>query len=204
MKIRSSLSAIALAAAFLGNAIAAFAQQQTLTLYQGAQLNCRMATAGLSTGSSHVGDRFTMDVVPPYPSGDPAYQGAVVIGEVTSVEPAGQGRKPQLGLALRYLRLSDGRSAPISASITSQQNKSQNTGGKILKTAAATLGGMLVGNAIGKTLFGISGGGAVGAAGGLLYGLNSKQNFEVPQGSNVQITMNQTVTLRRQASSTGQ
>jgi hypothetical protein len=204
MKLGNGLATFAMLAAFLAGTIAAPAQQDTLTLYQGAQLTCRMATSGLSTASAHVGDRFTMDVVPPYPSGDPAYQGAIVVGEVTSVQPAGQGRKPTLGLALRYLRLSDGRSAPIDASVTSQQNKSQNTGGKILKTAAAALGGMLVGSAIGQGLLHMGGLGAVGLAGGLLYGLNSKQNFEVPQGSNLQIVMNQTVTIRRQASSNGQ
>jgi hypothetical protein len=61
---------------------------------------------------------------------------------------------------------------------------------------------MLLGNAIGKTLFHVGGGGVVGAAGGLLYGLNGKSNFQLPQGSDVQITLNQTVTIRRQAPNT--
>ncbi len=57
---------------------------------------------------------------------------------------------------------------------------------------------MLLGNIVGKTIFHTGGGGLIGAAGGLLYGINQKSNFALPAGSNVQITINQTVTIRRQ------
>jgi hypothetical protein len=58
---------------------------------------------------------------------------------------------------------------------------------------------MFAGNVIGKTLFHIGGGGIIGAVGGLLYGLNKKVDFTLPAGSNVQVTIDQTVTIRRQA-----
>jgi hypothetical protein len=77
-----------------------------------------------------------------------------------------------------------------------QRKQEQANGGHV---ALTTLGGMLLGNAIGKTIFHTGGGGIVGAAGGLLYGVNKKSNFQLPQGSNVQITLNQTVTIRRQS-----
>ncbi|HEX8806726.1 MAG TPA: hypothetical protein VF741_07240 [Candidatus Aquilonibacter sp.] len=195
MNLRNGLTACALLVALAANTLLVSAQEQ-LTLYQGAQLNARMRTA-IDTGKAHVGDRFVMDVVPPYPSGNPAFQGAIIAGEVTSVQSAGQGRKPSLGLQFDYLRLADGSTVDISATMTDDQRKTQSKSG--LKVALSTLGGMLLGNAIGKTLFGLGGFGAVGAAGGLLYGLNSKSNFTLPQGSNVQITLNQTVTIRRQA-----
>lgn len=168
----------------------------TLTLYQGAQINGRIRNS-INSGDAHVGDRFIMDVVPPYPSGNPSFQGAIISGEITSVQRAGQGSKPSLGMQFDYLRLADGSTVDISATMTQDQRKQeQGNGGHALLT---TLGGMLLGNAIGKTIFHTSGGGVVGAAGGLLYGLNQKTNFSLPAGSNVQITLNQTVTIRRQS-----
>ncbi len=195
MKFRNGLLALAAVAALAGTTVVASAQQ-TLTLYQGAQINGRLRTT-LDSGSAHVGDRFVMDVVPPYPSGDPTYQGAIIAGEVTSVTPAGQGRKPHIGLQFDYLRLADGSTVNISASLTQDQRKQQQANGG--HVALTTLGGMLLGNVLGKTLFHTGGGGLVGAAGGLLYGVNQKTNFQLPAGSNVQITLNQTVTIRRQS-----
>src|SRR6185437_11235837 len=221
MKIRNALVATAIVASLGLSTVGAFAQQtqqtqqtqtqstqmqtqpqyqdqgaNTLTLYQGAQINGRLRGA-IDSGSAHVGDQFVMDVVPPYPSGNPAFQGAVISGEITSVTRAGQGTKPALGLQFDYLRLADGSTVPISASMTQDQRKqAQANGGRTLLT---TVGGMLLGNAIGKTIFHTGGGGVVGAAGGLLYGLNQKTNFTLPAGSNVQITLNQTVTIRRQS-----
>ncbi|HET9031262.1 MAG TPA: hypothetical protein VFN49_13900 [Candidatus Aquilonibacter sp.] len=195
MRIRNGLIALAMVASFVGTTMIASAQQ-TLTLYQGAQINARMRTT-LDSGSAHVGDRFVMDVVPPYPSGNPAFQGAIISGEVTSVTRAGQGTKPALGLQFDYLRLADGSTVDISASMTKDQRKQQQANGG--HVALTTLGGMLLGNAIGKTIFHTGGGGIVGAAGGLLYGMNKKSNFQLPSGSDVQITLNQTVTIRRQS-----
>jgi hypothetical protein len=198
MNLRNALTAFAMLAAFSASTLLASAQEQ-LTLYQGAQLDARMRTQ-IDTGKAHVGDRFVMDVVPPFPSGNPAFQGAIIAGEVTSVTSAGQGRKPSLGLQFDYLRLADGSTVDISATMTEDQRKQEHKNG--FKVALSTLGGMLLGNAIGKTLFHVGGGGVVGAAGGLLYGLNGKSNFQLAQGSDVQITLNQTVTIRRQAPNT--
>jgi len=195
MNFRNSLMALAALAAFAGTTLVAPAQEQ-LTLYQGAQINARMRTT-IDTGKAHVGDRFVMDVVPPYPSGNPAFQGAVIAGEITSVTTAGQGRKPSIGLQFDFLRLADGSTVDISATMTADQRKDEQKNGA--KVALSTIGGMLLGNALGKTIFHTGGGGVIGAAGGLLYGINGKTNFQLPQGSNVQITLNQTVTIRRQA-----
>lgn len=194
MNLRYVLTACALLVALAANTLLASAQEQ-LTLYQGAQLYARMRTP-IDTGKAHVGDRFVMDVVPPYPSGNPAYQGAVIAGEVASVTSAGQGRKPSLALQFDYLRLADGSTVDISATMTDNQNKHDSK--NPLKVAMYTVGGMLAGNAVGK-FFHLNGGGAVGAAGGLLYGLNGKANFTIPQGSDVVLSLNQTVTIRRQA-----
>ena len=199
MRIRNGLMALSMLAAFVGSTMLASAQE-TLTLYQGAQINGRLRTT-IDTGSAHVGDRFVMDVVPPYPSGNPAFQGAVISGEITSVTRAGQGTKPALGLQFDYLRLADGSTVDISASMTQDQRKQESANGA--HALLTTVGGMLLGNAIGKTIFHTGGGGVVGAAGGLLYGLNKKTNFQIQQGSDVQVTLNQTVTIRRQSGGNG-
>jgi hypothetical protein len=195
MNIRNSILALAATLAIASTTLTASAQAE-LTLYQGAQINGRLEQT-LDTGSAHVGDRFVMDVVPPYPSGDPNYQGATVAGEITSVTPAGQGSKPAIGLQFDYMRLADGSTVNIEATMTADQPTKQRASG--LHTALTTLGGMFLGNAIGQTIFHTGGGGVVGAAGGLLYGVNQKTNFTLGAGSNIQITLNQTVTIRRQS-----
>ncbi len=195
MKSFQRLTAFATALAFLAGTAAASAQS-TLTLYQGAQIVGRMQQ-DVSTANAHVGDQFSMDVVPPYPSGDAAFQGAVIVGQITSVTRAGQGTKPALGVQFDYLRMPDGTTVNISGTLTqAQQNNQQKNGARV---ALATLGGMLLGNVIGKTVFHTGGGGIAGAAGGFLYGYNQKTNFTIPAGSNATVTLNQTVTIRRQS-----
>ena len=196
MKIRNGLAALALIAACFGTAPATAAS--AVTLYDGTVINARL-NQGLSSGSAHVGDAFSMTVVPPYPSGDPSFQGATVTGEVTHVQPAGQGRNPEIVIVPRYLHLADGSTAYLHGNVTSvAANKS--TGETAGKAAIGALAGMLIGNAIGKTIFHASGGGAVGLIGGAMLGANSKSNFSIPAGANATVQLSQTVTIRRQAS----
>lgn len=197
MKIRTGLAALAIVGAFVGTTLLA-AAQSSFTLYNGTVINGRL-NQELNTGSAHVGDTFTMAVVPPYPSGNPAFQGATIGGEVTKVQRAGQGRNPEIVIVPQYLRLADGSIANIHGSVTSvAANKS--TGGTAGKAAVGALAGMLIGNAIGKTIFHASGGGAVGLIGGAMLGANNKTNFTIPAGANATVQLNQTMTIRRQSS----
>jgi hypothetical protein len=197
MRIRNSVAAAVATTAFVMTALAASAAQ-SVTLYNGTVLNARL-NQELNSGSAHVGDTFTMAVVPPYPSGNPAFQGATITGEVTRVQRAGQGRHPEIVITPRFLRLYDGSTAYLHGEVTSvAANKS--TGETAGKAAIGALAGMLVGNAIGKTIFHASGGGAVGLIGGALLGANSQSNFTIPAGANATVQLNQTVTVRRQAS----
>ncbi|MBV8155031.1 MAG: hypothetical protein JOY98_11455, partial [Candidatus Eremiobacteraeota bacterium] len=153
----------------------------------------------LDSSSANVGDTFTMAVVPPYPSGDPAFQGATISGVVTKVVRAGQGRNPEIVIHPRYIRMPDGTIATVYGDVTSiAANKS--TGGTAGKAAAGALLGMLVGNAIGKTIFHSSAGGAIGLIGGAMLGANNKTNFTIPAGANATVQLSQQVTIRRQAS----
>lgn len=197
MKIHKGLFSLALVAAAAAT-IAAASAASSVTLYDGTVINARL-NQELNSGTAHVGDTFYMTVVPPYPSGDPIFQGATITGEVTRVQRAGQGRNAEIVISPRYLRLGDGSTAYIHGDVTSiAANKS--TGSTAAKAAAGALAGMLIGNAIGKTIFHASGGGAVGLIGGAMLGANNKSNFTIPAGAGATVQLNQSVTIRRQAS----
>jgi hypothetical protein len=197
MRIRTSLAALTVLVAVAFSSAVVLAATQSMTLYAGATLTARMNQA-LSSGSANVGDTITMTVTPPYPSGDPVYRDATITAVVTKVQRAGQGTKPEIAIHLRYLRLTNGITAQIYGKVTQAQQQ-ENTAETVGKTALGAIGGMLVGNAIGKTLFQASGGGAVGAVGGALLGANNKTNFTIPAGSTATLKITQTVTIRRQS-----
>ena len=181
-------STAALAAALITTAVAFAA----ITLPAGTTVNAVMDNA-IGTSNAWVGERFTMHVTGPYAS----LRGAYITGHVLQVTHASQGVKPRLQLALDRLVLRNGTAANINAQVTSmQQQKSENNTGHAALTA---VGGMLVGNAIGKTLFHTAIGGPVGLIGGALVGLNAKTNFVVPSGSQVNVQMIHTVVIRTQS-----
>jgi len=140
-----------------------------------------------------------MAVTPPYPSGDPAFQGATITGVVSKVVRAGQGRNPEIDLQPQYLRMPNGAVVNVYGNVTAiAANKS--TQGTAAKAAAGALIGMLVGNAIGKTVFQSNAGGAIGLIGGAMVGANNKTNFTIPAGADATIQLSQNVTIRPQAS----
>ena len=195
MRTRNALGAGMMVAAFVGTTLLASAA--SITIYNGGIINARLIE-NISSASANVGDHFAMAVIPPYPSGDPAFQGATISGVVSRVVRAGQGRNPEIELSPEFLRMPDGTVATIYGHVVGiQANKSSSaTAGKAVLGAIA---GMLVGNAIGKTVFHTSGGGAVGFIGGALVGANNKSNFTIPAGANASIQLTQTATIRRQA-----
>jgi len=174
----------------------AFAQS-TPMLYSGTQINAIMDQQ-LDSGSAQVGDAFSMHVVAPYPSDDDAYAGAQITGHVLKVVPAGRGTNPELQLGIDRMILRDGTSVDLPAQVTSAGTKQQSKNGA--QVALSTIGGMILGNVIGKTVLHTGGGGIVGAAGGFLYGINKKANVTLPAQAAVQLTLTHDVTVRRQAS----
>ena len=197
MTFGKSLTALAVIGVFAATSVAALAEN-AVTLYNGTVINARL-NQSLDSGSATVGDTFTMTVIPPYPSGNPLFQGATISGVVTKAVRAGQGRNPEIVIHPRYLRLSDGSIAAVYGDVTSvAANKSSSE--TAAKAAGSALIGMLVGNAIGKTIFHSSAGGAIGLIGGAMLGANNKSNFTIPAGANATVQLNQSVTIRRQAS----
>lgn len=172
------------------------ASAATMSMPGGTEINATLDNA-LDTGTAQVGDGFTAHVQPPYPFGNEALAGAVISGEVVQVQRAGQGTKPGIAVQFTTIRLTDGSTAPINGYLAAAQQKSNLKSGA--RVAAYTIGGMLGGNAIAKTVFGSRAGGWLGALGGFLVGANYQANIQVPQGSAMVIKLRNTLLIRRQA-----
>jgi hypothetical protein len=188
-----------LLAALLGVFAPLCAFAATLSLPAGTELNVTIDQT-LDTKTANVGDRFTARVQPPYPFGNDALAGAIVTGEVTRVQHAGQGTKAALDIKFDTMQLADGSTGPMDAYVSAAQPKTQMKNGA--RVAAYTIAGMLVGNAIVKTVFAGKHGGEAGAAGGFLLGSNYKADVQFPQGSAMTVKMNQTMAIRRQTQAT--
>lgn len=194
MTLRSRIPALAMLLAFL---VPAAALAQTVTLQQGQTINVTMNDT-IDSGSAYAGERFTAHLVAPYPNDDVTFSNAVVNGRVIKVVPAGQGRNPELHFAWESITLSNGTSYPVNAEMTQggPQQQSRNGG----HVALTTIGGMIAGNIIGKTIFHTNAGGAIGAVGGFLTGYNKKSNIALNPGQTFQLTLTRPLLVRRQAS----
>jgi len=142
----------------------------------------------LNTATAQVGDQFSVNVTPPYPNGDPSFTNATIRGQVAAVTRAGQGTQPQLGLTFSHIVFGNGQTMAIAGHITTADEKRSSA---IPQQAIGALAGLLVGNALGKTVLHTSGGGIAGAAGGFLYGNNLKTNFVIQRSSTVTIQLDQ-------------
>jgi hypothetical protein len=148
-----------------------------------------LIAGSLDSKSAQPGQPVTLENVA---SNDGAIAHATLLGHVTDVTSAGQGRTAQVRMHFDKLRLADGSERPIDGVVVSVQMKTKNNAAKEIGGA---LLGMLAGNAIGKTL-GINGGGIAGAAGGFLIAKNDRENVVIPADSAVTV---QLVNPRRQA-----
>jgi hypothetical protein len=148
-------------------------------------------TQTVDTKNAYVGEPVVLTNVT---SPDGSIAGAKMYGSVTSVRPAGQGRPAQLQIKFSRLVLPNGTSYAVNGIVTAMH---ANTKSNALKEVGGAVAGMLVGNAIGKTVFHTGLGGALGAAGGFLIAKNSRENMTVPQGTMVQVELK---SARRQAS----
>jgi hypothetical protein len=147
-------------------------------------------TSSLDSKSAFVGQTVVLTDVA---SSDRSISGATLLGTVTDITRPGQGRNAQVRIHFDSLRLPDGTSAPVdgiveSMSVKTKSNAAKEIGGALL--------GMLAGNAIGKTLFGVSGGGIVGAVGGFMIAKDNRSDVVIPQNTAVTVRL---VNARRQA-----
>jgi hypothetical protein len=139
----------------------------------GTQLNLRL-TSRIDSKQNHAGDRFTAEVTTPG-----AYEGAVVEGHIEKLNPSGKvSGRTEMALAFDSIRLRDGRSADLTASLekiiesetvkevdeegnvkTGSRTKESQTRGAIGGAAGAIIGG-IAGGVKGAVLGAIIGGAA--------------------------------------------
>lgn len=126
-------------------------------------------------------------------SADGSIAGATLLGTITDVTRAGQGRSAQILLHFDSLRRPNGKTVPIDGIVVSMNVQTKSNAAK---EAGGALLGMLAGNAILKTLFGLSGGGLIGAIGGYMVAKDNRSDVVIP--ANTAVTV-QLVESRRQS-----
>lgn len=173
-----------------GTALAGFmavTMGAALALSSGSVLNGTI-NQNLSSNHAYVGEPVSLSNV----SGG-GVSGGTLYGYVSSVQKAGQGRPGSIQLHFNRL-VANGSTYTVQTTVT---NANVSTKNNALKEAGGALAGMLVGNAIGKTVFHSGLGGVAGAAGGYLLAKNNRQDVNISAGSTVQVQVNSVV--RRQS-----
>lgn len=180
-------------AAFALGALCATPAFAQTTLPQGAVVKGSLAQ-GLASKNVNVGDQFTLTGVS---SQDGSVTGATVYGHVAAVQRAAMGHRAEIQLAYDRIQFADGTSTDVRGqTLAMYQKRAVNN---TVKDVAGALGGMIVGNIIGKWVGTPTNlGGAVGAAGGFLVAHNTQQNFTIPAGSTISMRLSQPV-VRPQA-----
>ena len=185
--MRNSITAAVVAATLAATTLVA---QAALT--SGSLLNGTL-NQNLSSNHAYVGEPVSLSNVTS-DDGSGSVVGGTLYGSVTSVTKAGQGRPGRISMTFTRLVTRSGATYAVSTTVTKTQTTTKNNA---LKEAGGAVAGMLVGNAIGKTIFHIGGGGIVGAAGGFLLAKNNRSDVNIPAGSIVQV---QVITVVRRQS----
>jgi len=147
-------------------------------------------TQSIDSGSATVGQQVVLSRVT---SEDGTISGAHMYGTVTSITRAGQGRPARIHMDFTRLTLANGATYAINGLVTGSK---VNTKSNAKKEILGALGGMIVGNMIGKAIFHMSGAGFLGAAGGYLLARNNRENVTIPKDSVVRVRLQ---SVRRQA-----
>jgi len=171
--------------------LAASASSHGVWLSAGNMITSRMNQT-IDSGTTHSGDKFSLTVLTPYPSNNGVYNKAQLFGHVTRVIAAGQGGNPVLEFAIDRIELANGREAGVSMLLQSQETQRHNNVGNVALTA---VGGMIVHNMIGKSVFKTDLGGPIRLTAGALHASNRKTNVSLRQGSIVVTEVRRTVAL---------
>ncbi|MDQ2872496.1 MAG: hypothetical protein M3R35_05150 [Candidatus Eremiobacteraeota bacterium] len=147
----------------------------------------------IDTKSAYVGQPVVLTNISSS-DGSGAVSGGRLYGHVTNVVHAGQGRSAKLQITFDRYVSGSGANYAVNGIVTGMQAKTKNN---TLKEAGGAVIGMLVGNAIGKSVLHTNLGGLAGAAGGYIVARNSRENMSVSQGSVVKVRL---LSARRQAS----
>jgi hypothetical protein len=190
MRIQTTPAAVATALAL---ALSLGAVASAVTIESGTKLNGTLQS-DLSSKTAQNGDTFRIAVNGIPTSTGATVNNAVIVGHVTDVVKSSISHKAHMTLVPDRIKFSNGTSAPIDASLTGYATKQKTNIGSV---AAEAIGGMLVGNYLGKHM-GTNAGGAVGLAGGVLYAANTASDIVVQSGTTVSMKLNAPVVIRRQ------
>jgi hypothetical protein len=179
--MRTIYRAITLAAIAVGVALPLIASVGPVIVMRPGNMLTASMNQTIDSGSAKTGDPFTLTVLSPYPNGDTSsFTNAQLDGHITSVVKAGQGRNAALEFAIDRIRLANGQQAAVATLLQAQATQRHNNTSNV---ALSALGGMIVGNMIGKTVFHSSLGGPAGLIGGALYAYNMRTNVSMRRGS---------------------
>ncbi|HLJ82730.1 MAG TPA: copper amine oxidase N-terminal domain-containing protein [Candidatus Eremiobacteraceae bacterium] len=151
----------------------------------GSIINATLDTA-LYTKNAYIGQPVTLTVSQNAQDAPSALAGATIYGKVVEAQAAAQGTNPSVQIAVDSIALANSSDPqPIAAKVLKVDPIQ---GSMIAKEAAGTLGGMLLGNWIGKAMDSNQGG-LIGAVGGYMLTSNSKANITVPSGTPVTLEL---------------
>ena len=128
--IASTAAALAIALPLAANAA------NPLYLNAGAMVTSKINST-IDSGSAHAGDKFSMTVTSPYPSGNGEYASGLLYGHIVQAVSAGQGRNAVLTFAVDRLVLANGRQGNVNMMLQSQETQRHNNTGNIAMTAVA-------------------------------------------------------------------
>lgn len=157
----------------------------------GSVINATLETE-LNSASAYIGQPITLLVAQSAQGNPAALAGATIYGKVIQAQAAAQGTNPVVQIAVDSIAFAGNTDPqPIAAKVLKIDPTS---GSVIAKEAVGTLGGMLIGNWIGKSLDSNQGG-LIGAVGGYLLTSNSKSNIRVPSGTPVTLELTDPLAL---------
>ena len=137
----------------------------------------------ISTKSAQEGQRFTMLTA----------SGSKIYGHLSEVVAASPARKAHVKFNFDLIQFDDGTRTTLHASLAGITQKKATS---YVTAAGEALGGMIVGNILGKKL-GTNAGGLVGLAGGALLAANTAYNIDIPEGAAARIILTQPLVAGR-------
>jgi hypothetical protein len=160
----------------------AYVQPPPVPLKSGMELSGILGTP-LDSKTATVGEPVDLTNVV---AANGSINGASLLGTVVDVQHPGPGRNAQIMLHFDTLQMPDGSTTPIDGMVVSMKIKTKSNAAKEVGGAVV---GMLVGNALGKTLLGVSGGGIVGAFGGYLVAKDDRTDITIPANTGVTVRL---------------
>jgi len=173
---------------FAGSTLAVPAQTTALAT-KGAEVDGALQQT-LDSGKNHDGDTFTLLAKDTFFHKNPALRGALIEGHLESVSAAGPTHKATMSVIFDDIKLPDGSTAPINASVKSMSEFEPHT--HHVRDMMLIVGGAVAGHVVSGKM-GHKGGTLAGAAAGFALASTLKSNVVLKKGTLVKLKMNSDV-----------